>query len=134
MIVNIKNNSFELKWGLQAINELDKQFQFNLDYGELQSKFGAGLTFGIQVLNTDNVMVIAKFIKAGLKHIKGRQFTDDDIEAYLIDRVEQDGDLSTLVRELQEDLKSAPLTRNAMKDVEVEVAKENKNNKTPKKK
>lgn len=135
MIVNIKNNNYELKWGLQAINELDNQFQFSLDYGELQSKFGAGLTFGVQVLSSDNVMVIVKFLRAGLKHIKGRPFSDDDIESYLIQRVERDGDLDTLVREMQEDLKSAPLTKNAMKEVEMAVVKEeNKDNQTPKKK
>lgn len=121
MLIEIKNKEYELKWNLEAINYLDNIYTINFDMEGMQAKFGAGLQSGVSQLALGSPVVVANFIKAGLKHYKALIFTDEAIENAIINRINKDGDINKLIEDIQKSLKDNPLTKTSVSNLDEKV-------------
>lgn len=124
MLIEIKGKEYELKWNLEAINYLDNIYTIDFDVSGMKAKFGAGLQSGIAQLSFKSPVVVAQFIRAGLKHYKAVIFSDEAIENVIIERINKDGDLDLLIEDIKKSLKDNPLTRGAVSDLDEEVEAE----------
>lgn len=121
MLIEIKDKEYELKWNLEAINYLDNTYTIDFDMEGMKAKFGAGLQSGVSQLSLGSPVVVANFIRAGLKHYKALIFTDESIENAIINRINKDGDIYKLIEDIQESLKDNPLTKTSVSNLEEKV-------------
>lgn len=121
MLIEIKDKEYELKWNLEAINYLDNTYTIDFDMEGMKAKFGAGLQSGVSQLSLGSPVVVANFIRAGLKHYKALIFTDESIEDAIINRINKDGDIYKLIEDIQESLKDNPLTKTSVSNLEEKV-------------
>ncbi len=116
MNITIKENDYEVKFGIGFIRELDKKYFVQNQIG----KFGAGLETKIPMLLTNDVITLSEFLYLGTCTDKKRP-TQQEIDAY----VDETEDIEALFAEVVEELKKQNATKLKMKEFE-EALKEQK--------
>ena len=104
MNLTINKKDYELKFGLDFINHLDKKYYIEQD----GFKLGQGLTYTVVQIELGNPLILVDLIAAGTSGAKPKL---DDIKKF----IETEADIEKLMAEFLSALESTPITRFTMK-------------------
>ena len=109
MNLTINNKVYEMKFGLDFINHLDKKYYFEQD----GIKIGQGLTYVVIQIELGNPLILVDLITAAT--VTGTKPKVDDIKAF----IETEADIEALMSEFLTALENTPITRFTMKKLEL---------------
>jgi len=105
MNLTINNKEYELKFGLDFIDHLDKKYYIEQD----GFKLGQGLTYVVVQIELGNPLILVDLIAAAT--VTGTKLKLDDIKKY----IETEADIEVLMNEFLTALESTPIIRFTMK-------------------
>ena len=105
MNLTINKKEYELKFGLDFINHLDKKYYIEQD----GFKLGQGLTYVVVQIELGNPLILVDLIAAAT--VTGTKPKLDDIKKY----IETEADIEVLMTEFLSALESTPIIRFTMK-------------------
>lgn len=115
MQVEIKNQVYDLYFGLDALDYLNKAYTLTSEESgttNLNPIIGQGLNFMYTGLESGNPVAVGNFIKAGTNTLKSKP-SNRDIDDFIGGHI-LEGTLSDFIQESIDFLKECPLTRRAV--------------------
>ncbi|MCL1990914.1 MAG: tail assembly chaperone [Defluviitaleaceae bacterium] len=105
MNLTINNKDYDLYFGLDFINYLDKKY-----YVEQNGfKLGQGLTYVVAQIELGNPLILVDLIMAGT--LTGTKVKEEEVKKYL----ETEADIEALMTDFLSQLEKSPITRFNMK-------------------
>lgn len=117
MVINIKNNDYEVRFGIAFVRALDEKYYVQSKTG---IKFGTGMETRIPLLLTYDPVTLSEFLYLGTCTEKKRP-SQMDVDAY-VDQVE---DIDALFDEVMQELKKQNATKKKMEALAADLAEEN---------
>jgi len=105
MKLTINKKDYELKFGLDFINSLDKKYYIEQD----GFKLGQGLTYVVLQSELGNPMILVDLIMAAT--VTSAKLKLEDVKSF----VENEADIEQLMVDFMKKLKETPITRFTMK-------------------
>lgn len=115
MQVEIKNQVYDLYFGLDALDYLNRAYTLTSEESgttNLNPIIGQGLNFMYTGLESGNPVAVGNFIKAGTNTLKSKP-SNRDIDDFIGGHI-LEGTLSDFIQESIDFLKECPLTRRAV--------------------
>lgn len=109
MEFKIGKKSYQLKFGLKAIRELDKEYK--VDYQGLE--FGMGVNLAFLNLNQKNPTALVEVISAAVSHENVRK---DSVETAIEDYAEENNGLGKLFNEILEEMGKSAVIKDTLKE------------------
>ena len=109
MNLTINNKDYELKFGIDFINYLDKKYYIE----ENGFKLGQGLTYTVIQIELANPLILLDLIAAGT--VTGSKPKVEDIKNF----IENEADIEALMKDFLLALEETPITRYTMKKLEL---------------
>ena len=116
MVINIKNNDYEVRFGIAFVRALDEKYYVQSKTG---IKFGTGMETRIPLLLTYDPITLSEFLYLGTCTEKKRP-SQMDVDAY-VDQVE---DIDALFDEVIQELKKQNATKKKMETLAADLAEE----------
>ena len=116
MVINIKNNDYEVCFGIAFVRALDEKYYVQSKTG---IKFGTGMETRIPLLLTYDPITLSEFLYLGTCTEKKRP-SQMDVDAY-VDQVE---DIDALFDEVIQELKKQNATKKKMEALAADLAEE----------
>ena len=104
MKLTINKKDYELKFGLDFINHLDKKYYIEQD----GFKLGQGLTYAVIQMDLGNPLILLDLIMAAT--VTGAKLKLDDVKTF----IETEADIDALMNEFLAKLEKTPITRFTM--------------------
>lgn len=104
MKLTINKKDYELKFGLDFINFLDKKYYIEQD----GFKLGQGLTYVVLQIELGNPLILLDLIMAAT--VTGAKLKMDDVKSF----IETEADIDALLNEFLSKLEETPITRFTM--------------------
>lgn len=119
MVINIKNNDYEVRFGIAFVRALDEKYYY--EQSGLGTKFGTGMETLIPRLLLYDPVALSEFLYFGTCTEKKRP-SQMDVDAY-VDQVE---DIDALFDEVIQELKKQNATKKKMEALAADIAGESK--------
>lgn len=115
-----KKIEYELNFGFDFIRSMDERYHIDQNGFD----FGTGVQTAVMQLYLKNPIILEDIILASTHHLKSIP-SKKDIEAWVIEKAEKD-ELEVVFDDFLENLKTAPLLRNQVKQLVDELEKTKK--------
>ena len=105
MNLTISGKAYDLYFGLDFINHLDKKYYIEQN----GFKLGQGLTYALAQIELGNPLILVDLIIAGT--VTGTKVREEEVKKYL----ETEADIEVLMTDFLHNLEKSPITRFNMK-------------------